>query len=141
MKPDTLNSPAAAPAGAPSERSFGLLFAAVFFLIALFPLTGAEPVRRWALALTAVFALAALAAPRTLRHLNRVWFRLGLLLHRIVNPVVLGVIYFGVVVPLGLVMRRFRKDSLNLARDPACASYWIKRTPPGPAPESLKHPF
>ncbi len=83
----------------------------------------------------------AFAAPQVLAPLNRLWFKLGLLLHKIVNPIVLGIMFYVVVTPTGLIMRLLGKDLLRLKRDPAAASYWIERTPPGPKPESLGDQF
>lgn len=124
-----------------SDRSFGLVFAVVFALVGLAPLRhGAEP-RLWALALAVTFLVAALAAPGMLRPLNRLWFRFGLLLHHVVTPVVMGLLFFVVVTPVGLLMRATGKDPLRLRRDSAAASYWIERQPPGPAPASMRQQF
>lgn len=126
--------------GSPN-RSFGLLFAVVFALIGLLPLMFGGVARLWAIIVAAVFLVAALAFPGVLAPLNRLWMRFGLLLHRIVSPVVLGIMFFGVITPIGLVMRLFGKDPLRLQLDKAAASYWIERTPPGPAPETFKDQF
>lgn len=124
-----------------SNRSFGLVFAVVFAIVALLPLLGGGPPRMWSLGIAAVFAVLAFALPRVLAPLNRLWLKFGLLLHRIVNPVVLGIMFFLVVTPTGLLMRLFGKDPLRLKREPSAASYWIERTPPGPKPESLGDQF
>ena len=126
--------------GSPN-RSFGLLFAVVFALIGLLPLMFGGDARPWALVLAALFLLAALAFPAVLTPLNRWWMRFGLLLHRIVSPFVLGIMFFGVITPIGLVMRLFGKDPLRLQLDKSAGSYWIERTPPGPAPETFKDQF
>ena len=94
----------------------------------------------WTSALSAVFALFAIARPAMLHPLNRAWMKLGLLLHKIVNPVVMGLIFFGAILPTGLVMRLRGKDPLRLNRDAGAESYWISRTP-GPAPESMRDQF
>lgn len=125
----------------PSERSFGIVFTVVFLLIAFYPLIDSQSIRGWALAVALVFAALAVFVPRVLTPLNLAWFRVGLLLHKIVNPLVLGLIYFAVIVPAGFLMRRFRKDPLKLLQDPESTSYWVTRTPPGPSPDSLRHPF
>jgi len=88
----------------------------------------------------AVFAVAMLA-PTLLAPLNRLWTRFGLLLHRIVSPVVLGIMFFLVVTPMGLLMRAFGKDPLRLRFEKDLPSYWINRNPPGPAPDTLDHQF
>jgi len=95
----------------------------------------------WSIAAAAAFALLALAVPRALAPLNRAWTAFGDLLHRIVSPVALGILYYGVVTPTGLLMRLAGKDPLRLRFDPAARSYWIERRPPGPPPESLKDQF
>ncbi len=119
-----------------SDRGFGLVFAAVFAVVALWPILGAEAPRLWALALAAAFLAVALAAPRRLAPLNRLWTRFGLLLSRVMNPLVLGLLFFVVVTPMGLVMRALGKDPLRRRLDRSAASYWIRRDPPGPAPMS-----
>ncbi len=124
-----------------SDRAFGLVFAVVFAAIALYPLLAGNPPRLWSLVIAAAFAAVALLRAGLLAPLNRLWTRFGLLLHRIVSPLVLGFMYFAVLTPTGLLLRLAGKDLLALKRDPAAASYWIPRTPPGPAPESLKQQF
>ena len=124
-----------------SDRSFGLVFAIVFLLIGAWPLLYGELPRWWAFGITAVFALVAVLRARWLAPLNRAWMRLGLLLSRIVSPIALGVVYYGVMTPIGLLMKAAGKDPLQLRRDPAAVSYWRPRTPPGPPPDSMTHPF
>jgi hypothetical protein len=125
-----------------SNRTFGLVFAAVFAIIALWPLVfGTGGLRSWSAAVAAAFAACAFLFPAVLAPLNRLWMRFGLLLHAIVNPVVLAIMYFLVITPTGLLMRLFGKDPLRLSRDPAAATYWIDRKPPGPAPESMRDQF
>ena len=119
-----------------SDRGFGLVFAAVFAVVALWPILGAEAPRLWALAVAAAFFGAAIAAPRWLAPLNRLWTRFGLLLSRVMNPLVLGLLFFAVVTPMGLAMRLLGKDPLRRRFDREAASYWIRRDPPGPAPMS-----
>ena len=79
--------------------------------------------------------------PRVLAPLNIIWFRLGLLLHHVVNPVIMAVVYYGAVVPMGLLLKARGKDLLRLKRDPDATTYWIVRDPPGPAPGSMKQQF
>jgi hypothetical protein len=124
-----------------SNRGFGLVFAVVFALIGLWPLISSGGVRLWSLAVAAGFLIAALVLPTVLGPLNRLWLRFGLLLHRIVNPIVLGIMFFLVITPMGVVMRLFGKDLLKLRYDRSAASYWVSRTPPGPEPKSLNHQF
>ena len=124
-----------------SNRSFGWVFTAVFVVIGVLPWLGGHGLRSWALVVATVVALIAGLAPDLLAPLNRAWSRFGLWLHGITSPIILGVMFFGVLTPFGLVMRACRKDLLRLQRVPAAASYWIYRDPPGPAAESLKDQF
>ncbi|MBI5164809.1 MAG: hypothetical protein HY985_13015 [Magnetospirillum sp.] len=124
-----------------TDRSFGIVFAVVFAIIGLWPLVKGEPTRLWAVGAAVAFLLAALAVPRALRPLNLLWFKFGMLLHHVVTPLVMGLLFFATVTPTGILMRLSGKDPMRLKRDPAAASYWIVREPPGPAPESMKNQF
>lgn len=124
-----------------SNRSFGLVFAAVFAIIGLWPLLGDGGVRIWSLAISLAFLAVALLRPVLLAPLNRLWTRFGLLLHHVVNPIIMGLLFYLVVTPTGLVMRALGKDLLRLRFDRQAKSYWIERQPPGPAPESMKDQF
>ncbi len=124
-----------------SNRSFGFVFVAVFLVVGLLPLFSSRHVRGWSLIVAAVFLAVSLAAPAMLAPLNRLWAQFGLLLHRIVSPVVLGIMFFGVITPMGLLMRLLGKDLLRLRADPDAKSYWVDRKPPGPARDSFKHQF
>ena len=124
-----------------SDRSLGLVFAAVFAIIGLLPLWGGGAVRVWALGVAGVFVALALVAPALLRPLNQAWFRFGQLLHRIVSPVIIGLLFFTTVTPTGILMRLAGKDPLRLRFDPAAASYWIPRQPPGPDPKTMRQQF
>ena len=124
-----------------SDRAFGLVFTVVFAIVAGWPLLDGNPLRWWALVPAAGFLAAALIRPALLAPLNRLWTRFGLLLHRVVNPLVMGVMFFLLITPMGLALRLLGKDPMRLRRDPAAASYWIAREPPGPAPETMKQQF
>ncbi|MBC8270273.1 MAG: hypothetical protein H8E36_16155 [Rhodospirillaceae bacterium] len=128
-----------------SERSFGLVSSVVFIVISLLPLFTMSDqegqMRIWALVVAAFFAGIALTVPRLLAPLNKLWFRFGLLLHRIVNPFVMGLLFFLTVTPTGLLMRAMGKTPLQLGFDDKADTYWIPRTPPGPAPETMKRQF
>ena len=124
-----------------SNRSFGWVFAAFFLILALLPLLGGGGVRYWALAASVAMAVVTLVRPSLLEVPNRAWTRFGLWLGRIVSPVVTGVVFYGVVTPIGLAMRLAGKDFLRLRRDAGAASYWIERDPPGPPPESMSNQF
>jgi predicted membrane metal-binding protein len=125
----------------PSERSFAVVFTVFFSLVALWPLVRGRAWRPWALAVAAVFLAAGLVRPSVLRRPNLWWFRLALLLNRIVNPVVIGILFFGVVTPFAVVMRWAGKDPLRLRRDSTAPTYWIERDPPGPEPKSMVAQF
>lgn len=124
-----------------SDRSFGLVFAVVFSVIGLWPLLDGGEFRAWALGTALAFLVAALTMPRRLRPLNLLWFKFGMLLHHVVTPLVMGLLFFLTVTPVGLLMRATGKDPMRLRRDPAASSYWIARDPPGPSPESMKNQF
>lgn len=124
-----------------SNRTLGLVFAAVFLIVAVLPVFFGGALRWWSIVIAAAFALAALLFPRTLTRLNRAWTRFGLLLHKIVSPIVLGFLFYIVVTPLGLLMRLLGKDPLRLRWDRQSSTYWIERTPPGPKPETLSDQF
>ena len=126
----------------PTPRSFGFTVATLFLIIGGWPwVFRGEAPRLWALGLALVFAVAPLVAPRTLGPLNWLWFRFGLLLHGIVNPVIMALIYFAGVVPIGLLVRAAGKDLLRLRWEPQAASYWIPREPPGPRHGSMLKQF
>jgi predicted membrane metal-binding protein len=124
-----------------SDRGFGLVFAAFFALIAAWPLVHAQAPRWWAFVLAISFAVIAAARPAILNHANRLWTRFGVALGNIVGPIAVGVLYYAIVVPLGLVMRLAGKDPLRLTFDATAQSYWIARRPPGPPPGSLTNQF
>ncbi|MBI2376223.1 MAG: hypothetical protein HYV07_19675 [Deltaproteobacteria bacterium] len=123
------------------NRSFGFVFAAFFVIVGASPLgTGGKP-RLFPLAIAACFLVAAIAKPDVLAPLNRLWTRLGVLLQKIVSPVALGALFFGVMVPMGVVMRALGYDPLRLSWDKNAKTYWIERNPPGPPPPSMTRPF
>lgn len=124
-----------------SDRSFGLVFTTVFGIIGLIPLWHGQPLLWWSLILASLFLILSLIQPKILHPLNQVWTRFGLLLHKIVSPVVMSVLFFLTVVPIGLLMRLFGKDPLKLRFDPQAKSYWIIREQPGPTPESMNYQF
>ncbi len=124
-----------------TDRSFGMTFAAVGAAIGLAKLWfGSQGSWIWLAAGIAFLAIASIR-PQTLAPLNRLWGRLGWLLHLLVTPLLMLVVFVATVVPVGLAMRALGKDPLRLRRDPAAASYWIERKPPGPAPETMKNQF
>jgi predicted membrane metal-binding protein len=131
----------AAPAKTSSDRSFGIVFCVVFAIIGLWPLIrGAEP-RWWSVGVAVAFLVLALAAPKTLAPLNRLWTKFGLLLHRITNPIIMGLVFFLAVTPTALIMRLLGKDPLHRRIDRDAKSYWIERKPPGPEPDTMHNQF
>jgi len=124
-----------------SERVFGLLFAGAFVVIAGWPLIHGETPRWWAAGVAAVFALAAVLRPALLAGFNRQWIKLGVLLGKVISPVALGVLFYGVLTPLGALMRLTGKDPLRQRREREATSYWLPRQPPGPPPDSMTNQF
>lgn len=124
-----------------SDRNFGLVFASAFAVLSLWPLRAGGHVRVSALGVAGVFLVAALLRPGLLHPLNRAWTILGLLLARIVNPVVTAVLFFLVFTPAGLISRLLGKDLLRLKPARETETYWIIRHPPGPQSETMSKQF
>lgn len=124
-----------------SDRSFGIVFTVFCAIVAGVQLWyGSSAFRGWLLA-ALVFAAFSVVYSRALRPLNILWFKFGMLLHRVVSPLILGVMFFAVFTPIGLWMRLVGKRPLNLRYDPQAESYWIHRRPPGPPPGSFDQQF
>ena len=109
-----------------SNRSFGIVFFIFFLIIAVYPMFFGQEIRIWSLIISLVFLILGLAKSRILTPLNLLWFKFGMLLGRIVSPVVMGLVFFLVVTPTGLIMRALKKDLLNLKKKNS-NSYWIKK--------------
>jgi hypothetical protein len=125
----------------PSDRNFGFTMALVFMLIGAFGLyKGASHAPLW-LCVAAAFAGLTLWRPQMLTSANRAWLKLGLLMYRVVNPVIMAVLFFGAILPIGLVMRLFGKDFLKLERDRSLVTYWLPRSDPRPPSESMRQQF
>jgi hypothetical protein len=126
----------------PSNRRFGIFFAAVFAAVAAFGVYKGWD--SWLIALigatSAALLIVALVAPTALAPLNKAWFYLGILIGRVVSPIVVGALFFLLITPTALVTRFFGRDQLRLKRQNV-DSYWIDREPPGPALDSFKHQF
>src|SRR5262245_34103156 len=118
-----------APGG---ERPFGMVMAAAFAVLALLNYWHEGRIWPWLGAIAVAFLVAAYLWPSVLRPLNWIWFKFGMLLHAVVNPIVMGVVFFCAVWPTAMVMRLLRKDLLRLRTEPGRDSYWIVRQPPGP---------
>ena len=125
-----------------SDRSFGFVFTVVFLIIGLFPYIGeGGAINTWPIFVSAAFLIVTLAKPTLLAPLNKVWTKFGLLLQKVVSPIMLGMMFYAFITPFGLAVRLMGKDLLRLKLDKAANSYWIYRTPPGPSPESMKNQY
>jgi len=124
-----------------SDRSFGFVFAGVFFLISAWPLLHGQGLRWWAFGAAVAFALIAVIRPKLLAGPNRLWAKLGVLLGKLVSPIALGILFYGAVLPVGVAMRLTGKDPMRRKRDANAPSYWIPRDPPGPPPDSMRNLF
>jgi Saxitoxin biosynthesis operon protein SxtJ len=125
----------------PSNRRFGLTIGAACAIIGGIRALLGHSHTEWWLGAGFVVALFAILWPAALGPLNRLWLRLGLLLNKVVNPIVMTVLFVSTIVPVGVLMRLGGKDTLRLRARPDAASYWILRDPPGPAPETMKNQF
>lgn len=124
-----------------TERNFGFVMAGFFALLSGFAWwNDGDRLIIW-LVISAAFLIVALAAPSLLAPLNRLWFRFGMLLNAIVSPVIMGLLFFVTITPIGWLMRLLGARPLKLKFDRAAQSYWIHRDPPGPPPDSLKNQF
>ena len=112
-----------------SNRSFGVVFFVVFLLIALYPLINNGEIRIWSLITSIIFLILGLLNSKFLNPLNKLWFKFGIVLGKIISPLIMGIIFFLVVTPTGLIMRLIRKDILNL-RYNQNSSYWIEKKGP-----------
>ena len=112
-----------------SNRSFGIVFFIVFLLISVYPLINDENIRYWSLLISLIFLVLGLLNSKILTPLNKIWFKFGILLGKIISPLVMGIIFFFVVTPTGLLMKILKKDLLNLKFN-IDKSYWIEKTEP-----------
>ena len=110
-----------------SNRSFGIVFCVVFLLIAFYPIINSEDIRIWSLIISFIFIILGLLNSKILTPLNKLWFKFGIFLGKIVSPLIMGVIFFFVVTPIGLIMRMLGKDLLNLKQNKN-KSYWIEKS-------------
>ncbi len=112
-----------------SNRSFGIVFFIVFLLIALYPLTYSEDIRVWSVTISLIFLVLGLFNSKILTPLNKLWFKFGIFLGKIISPIIMGIIFFLVVTPIGLIMRFLGKDVLNLKYNKN-KSYWVEKKGP-----------
>ena len=123
------------------ERVFGAVFSLVFVLYACWPLVHGEAVRLWSLWVGGILALAGMVCPVVLVIPNRYWLRLGDLLHRVTSPVVLGLVFFGIFLPMSLLMPKVRRRFRSARKGPAVPSYWQERSPSSISAESFRNQF
>ena len=129
------------PAKLPTNRSFGLLFVFVFALVGAWSLWQRGASYPWWLAVSVILLFATFLAPSTLTPLNKAWMKLGEILGRIVSPIVLGLMFYFLITPFGVVKRLTGWDPMRRKYDPGLPSYWIERDPPGPPPGSLPNQY
>jgi len=110
-----------------SNKSFGIVFFIVFLVISLYPLVNQEDIRIWSLIIAFIFLILAFLKSKILTPMNKIWTKFGLFLGNFISPIVMGIIFFFVVTPIGLLMRLFGKDVLNLKKN-KFSTYWIKKT-------------
>jgi hypothetical protein len=126
---------------ASSNRSFGAVFATFCAIVSALSWYHAGRHWSWWLVAAVLFALAGWLRPHWLAPLNWLWTRLGLVLAAVISPVVMAIVFYACIAPIGFLMRLLGKDPLRLRYEPDAESYWIRRDPPGPAPETLKNQF
>lgn len=112
-----------------SNRSFGVVFFVVFFVVAFYPLTYQGDIRIWSIIISLIFLILSLLNSKLLTPLNKLWFKFGIFLGKIISPLIMGMIFFIVVTPIGLLMRLLKKDILKLKFNKK-NSYWIEKTDP-----------
>jgi len=110
----------------PSNKNFGIVFAIVFLIISFWPLLKGEDIRYWSLIISFIFFILALVNSKILTPLNKIWMKFGILLGKIVSPIVMGIVFFFVVTPTGIIMRILGKNLLNLKKNNQ-NTYWIKK--------------
>ena len=110
----------------PSNRNFGVVFCIVFMIISLWPLLSQNEIRIWSLVVSIIFLLLGLINSTLLKPLNKLWFKFGILLGNIISPIIMGIIFFFVVTPTGLLMKIFKKDPLNLKKNNS-NTYWTDK--------------
>jgi len=113
-----------------SNRSFGIVFFIVFLFIALYPITYSEDIRIWSLIISFIFIILGLLNSKILTPLNKLWFKFGVILGKIISPIIMGIIFFLVVTPIGLIMKVLGKDLLRLKYNKKDNTYWIEKNGP-----------
>jgi hypothetical protein len=129
------------PAKTGADRPVGLVLAGFFGILALGPLLRGRALRPWALGVSVAFLVVALFAPRLLHPLNQLLTRLALLVSKVTNPLLTGMMFYLLFTPAAFLFRLFGKDPLKLKMDSEAESYWIPRHPPGPPPDTMRNQF
>ena len=114
----------------PSNRNFGLVFFVFFLIIGLWPLLGTNEIRYWSIFFSIIFFLLGIINSKLLNPLNKIWFNFGILLGKVISPLIMGIIFFLVVTPIGVIMRVIGKDILSLKYNKKNKSYWIEKNGP-----------
>ena len=114
----------------PSNRNFGLVFFVFFLIIGLWPLLGTNEIRYWSIFFSVIFFLLGITNSKLLNPLNKIWFNFGILLGKMISPLIMVIIFFLIITPIGVIMRVFGKDILNLKYNKKNKSYWIEKIGP-----------
>ena len=109
-----------------SNRSFGIVFFVVFLLIGLWPILNGNEIRIWSIVISLIFFILGILNSKILTPFNKVWFRFGIFLGNFISPIIMGIVFFLVVTPTGLIMKLFRKDLINLRKNNS-STYWIEK--------------
>lgn len=110
-----------------SNKSFGIVFSILFLIIALYPLLSNNNIRFWSLLLSLIFIILGVTNSKILSPLNKIWFKFGLFLGKIISPIIMGLIFFCIITPTSIILRLFNKDILNLKKNNA-DTYWVKKS-------------
>ena len=109
-----------------SNRSFGLVFFAIFLIISIWPLLDDKDIRIWSLIVSLIFLILGILNSNLLKPFNKIWFKFGIFLGKIVSPIIMGLVYFLVVTPTGFIMRFLGKDLLKLKKNKN-NTYWLTK--------------
>jgi hypothetical protein len=114
-----------------SDRTFGLIFAGIFLIIACYPILFGNAVREWALIIAALWAVPAIIFPKILNPLNKAWLKFGFFMHGIINPILMGIVFWVAVFPTGLILKALGKDPMHRKLEPDAQTYWkVRETQP-----------
>ena len=113
-----------------SNKSFGIVFFIVFLLIGIWPLINNETYRLWSFVISIIFLILGLSNSKLLTPLNNLWFKFGIFLGKIISPLIMAIIFFLIVTPIGIIMKILKKDLLNLKFNNKKETYWIEKSGP-----------